>query len=94
MSNKLIDSFLSNPETNEFYKNYLLFPTEENKEIIEERFKIHAKKIKILTYFSKVLFFEAQRFDKKLRSESTKSPLIVDNENVSEDTLFLNVVTI
>lgn len=90
MKNKLLESFLSNPESNKLYKNYLIYPTEENKQIVEDRFKLHAKKIKILSYFSKVLFFEAQHFDKKIRDNSNKSQLIIDSENFNEDSIFLD----
>lgn len=57
MANKLIESFLANPDMQNLYKNYLTHPTEENKIIIEKHFAKHVKKIKTLTYFSEILHF-------------------------------------
>ena len=57
MANKLIESFLANPDMQTLYNKYLAHPTEENKVIIEKHFAKHVKKIKILTYFSKILHF-------------------------------------
>jgi RNA polymerase sigma factor (sigma-70 family) len=85
MSNKLIETFLANPKMNELYKNYLTHPTEENKLIIETHFTTYVKKIKILTYFSKVLHFEAQRFDKKIRNLSNSNFQYTDG--LKEDTV-------
>lgn len=89
MSNRLIESFLENPKMEELYKDYLINPVESKKIYIEECFKLHVKKIKILSYFSKVLLFEAQRFDRKLRNISSTSPLILDNE----DSILLELIT-
>lgn len=90
MKNKLLKSFLSDKEANMLYKNYLLYPTEEKKQVIENKFKLHSKKIQILTYFSKVLFFEAQHFDKKIRANSNINQLIINGDNVNEDANFLD----
>lgn len=88
MNNRLIESFLEDPKMNELYQDYLINPTNAKKIIIEQHFKAHVKKMKILSYFSKVLFFEAQRFDQKIRYDSNKSPLILD----SDDSIFLNII--
>lgn len=80
MKNQLLHSFLEQPENQKLYSN----PNENIKSIIEERFKIHVLKIKILSYFSKVFYFEAQRFDKKIRENSLRNVLILDNDNDSD----------
>ncbi len=86
MRNKLIHSFLQDPEQKKIYETYLQNPNEINKELVESKFKLHVMKLKVLAYFSKVLFYEAQRFDKKIRrttvplldNDTEESPIIID----------------
>ena len=80
MTNKLIHSFLQDPEHQKLYSEYLQNPDETNKELIESKFRLHVMKIKILSYFSKVISYEAQRFDRKIRTTSTLPLLGDDNE--------------
>ncbi|WP_332647284.1 hypothetical protein [Lysinibacillus sp. 54212] len=88
MNNRLIQSFLQDPKMDELYQEYLINPTNDKKICIEQHFKEHVKKMKILSYFSKVLFFEAQRFDRKIRYVSNKNPLILDGD----DSIFLEII--
>ena len=84
MENKLLQSFLEQPENQKLYLEYLQNPNENIKNAIEERFKIHVMKIKILSYFSKVFYFEAQKFDKKIRENSLRHALIMDKGDDGE----------
>lgn len=68
MVNKLIEGFLEDKNNLLLYQTYLKNPTDNNKQKVEQAFRTHAMKVKFLSYFSKVLFFEAQRFDKKIRT--------------------------
>lgn len=88
MGNKLIESFLQDPKHQKLYSDYLEMPNEANKELIESNFKLHVMKLKVLSYFSNVLFFEAQRFDKKLRATSTLPLLDGDKLETTESSLF------
>ena len=63
MVNPLVASFLENENMKLLYKEYLDNPNELTKEIIEYHFLQHCRKIQILSYFSKTLYFDAQRFD-------------------------------
>lgn len=89
MNNRLIETFLEDPKMDELYQDYLINPTNAKKIMIEQHFKAHVKKVKILSYFSKVLFFEAQRFDREIRKVSKNSPLILDNQ----DSLFHEMIS-
>ena len=80
MGDKLIHSFLQEPEHRKIYETYLQNPIETNKELVESKFKLYVMKLKVLTYFSKVLFHEAQRFDRKIKL-STALPLLDDDDN-------------
>lgn len=90
MENRLIHSFLEDPEHREMYENYLQNPNETNKKLVEEKFKLHVMKIKVISYFSKVLFFEAQRFDKKLRANAAHTLPLLDDD--SEDEIATNTL--
>lgn len=84
MENKLLQSFLEQPVNQNLYLEYLQNPNENIKNTIEKRFKIHVMKIKILSYFSKVFYFEAQKFDKKIRENSLRNILIMDKDDDGE----------
>lgn len=80
MPNNLIMGFLEDENNRYLYECYLEEPSDKNKEKVEEAFHIYAMKIKILSYFSRVFFFEAQRFDKKVRQNNTL-PLLDDDDD-------------
>lgn len=88
MNNRIIASFLEDSEHQKLYSDYLQNPSQAKKDLIEEQFKIFFTKIKIISYFSRVLYFEAQRFDKKLRDISNQASLILDNDDMNEEILF------
>lgn len=91
MVNPIITSFLENESMKELYSDYLNNPNEFTKEIIEYHFSQHFRKIQILSYFSKTLHFDAQRFDKKLRGQTEKYPLILNQENGLEDIILVEI---
>ena len=82
MVNKLVESFLQDPLHRDLYAKYLQNPTKENVQEIEEKFKLHVMKIKLLSYFSKVLFYEAQRFDKNARTTMTTVSFLDGDDKV------------
>ena len=90
MCDRLVASFLEVEEHQKMYCDYLQNPNQLKKELIEEQFKTHVIKIKIISYFSRVFLFEAQRFDKKLRDESMRNSLILDNKEIKEEIQFDN----
>lgn len=85
MCNRLITTFLEDEKHQKLYSDYLQNPSQKNKDLIEDHFKIHVTKIKVISYFSRVLYFEAQRFDKKIRYDLSKGALILDNEEITDE---------
>lgn len=85
MCNRLITTFLEDEKHQKLYSDYLQNPSQINKDLIEDHFKIHVTKIKVISYFSRVLYFEAQRFDKKIRYDLSKGALILDNEEIKDE---------
>lgn len=92
MQNRLLETFLEDEKISKLYCSYLENSTPEKKELIEKHFKIHVKKIQIFSYFSKILYFESQRFDKKIRKISTKNPLILDKDFDDSNTSPLDLI--
>lgn len=67
-------------------------PSLNKKEEIEKMFQIHVYKIQLLTYFSKILHFESQRFDKKIRHLHKTQALILDKNIDDGETTFLDLI--
>ncbi|MEY9980608.1 DUF3238 domain-containing protein [Lysinibacillus sp. RC79] len=67
IQNRLLQAFLTDEKINKFYLSYLEHPSAQKKDMIEKLFQIHVRKIQLLSYFSKVLHFESQKYDKKIR---------------------------
>ncbi|TKI71642.1 sigma-70 family RNA polymerase sigma factor [Lysinibacillus mangiferihumi] len=83
IQNRLLKNFLNDAEIKELYQSYLEKPTTCKKEMIEKMFQIHGRKIQLLSYFSKTLTFESQKFDKKIRHNNKWNQLILD-QNIDE----------
>ena len=82
MVNKLIEGFLVDKNNLLLYETYLKNPTDINREKVEKAFRTHVMKVKFLSYFSKVLFYEAQRFDKKIRTTHLLPLLATDEDEI------------
>ena len=67
-------------------------PSSDKKEEIEKLFQTHVYKVQLLTYFSKILHFESQRFDKKIRHLHTTQPLILDKSMNDGETTLLDLI--
>ncbi|MGE7844129.1 sigma factor-like helix-turn-helix DNA-binding protein [Lysinibacillus sp. NPDC093712] len=91
IQNRLLKNFLKNAEIKELYQSYLEKPTARKKELIEKLFKIHGRKIQLLSYFSQTLIFESQKFDKKIRQNSKLNQLILD-KNVDGGSKLLDLI--
>lgn len=92
MQNHLLETFLEDEKISRLYCSYLENSTPEKKELIEKHFEIHVKKIQIFSYFSKIFYFESQRFDKKIRKISTRNPLILDKDFDDSNTSPLDLI--
>lgn len=88
VQNRLLQAFLTDEKINTLYISYLEQPSTCKKEMIEKLFQIHVRKIQLLSYFSKVLHFESQKYDKKIRHMNSVNQLILDkNVNDGERTI-------
>lgn len=76
-------------EFEELYLDYLLNPTHIKKERLNEIYKQFEKQIIALQYLRKMIFFEAKRFDKKVRRASNHFSLDVEYD---ENLTFIDVI--
>lgn len=88
VQNRLLQTFLTDEKINKIYLSYLEQPSAYKKDMIEKLFQIHVRKIQLLSYFSKILHFESQKYDKKIRHINNVNQLILDkNVNDGEGTV-------
>lgn len=87
IKNPLLRNFLKQQDNLKVYEAYLERNSAELKEILNQRFKKFYYKIRIISYFSKLIDFESINFDKKNRERNQKFNLILDKPSESGDTL-------
>ncbi|WP_342513956.1 hypothetical protein MKY34_04020 [Sporosarcina sp. FSL K6-1522] len=79
----ILDSFMSIGENKDIYKIYMVNPTNENKEKLDNQFKKHFYLVRCISYFIKMIHFESRHFDKKERAINQMYRLSLDKENES-----------
>ncbi|MEN2767335.1 sigma-70 family RNA polymerase sigma factor [Ornithinibacillus xuwenensis] len=82
--NPLLQSFLSDSNNYQLYKEYCNEPTDYNRNTLEEKFKEYYNNIRTISYFSKAIRFTAQGYDKKVRSLNNRFLLILDSTTDKE----------
>lgn len=92
IQNRLLHTFLTNEKINNLYLSYLKQPSQDKKDMLENLFQIHVRKVQLLTYFSKTLHFESQRFDKKNQQLHRIHPLILDKNIAEGDETILDFI--
>ncbi|MCM0627117.1 DUF1492 domain-containing protein [Lysinibacillus sp. OL1_EC] len=80
VQNRLLKSFLEDERVSKLYKSYLENPAPHTRDTIEKLFKTHVRKIQLLSYFSRVLYFESQKYDKKIRHNNRVNQLTLDSD--------------
>lgn len=80
VQNRLLKSFLEDERVSKLYKSYLENHAPHTRDTIEKLFKIHVRKIQLLSYFSRVLYFESQKYDKKIRDHNQVNQLTLDSD--------------
>lgn len=92
VQNRLLKSFLEDERVSKLYKCYLEDPAPYKRDTIERLFKIHVRKIQLLSYFSRVLYFESQRYDKKIRHNNRVNQLTLDNDINNGENKFIDLI--
>lgn len=76
--NPLLLRFLSNEDNLSLLKNYIIDPTDKNKNKVDMEFKAHCIKVRRISYINKLIHFFSQDFDKKRRKQRERNLLILD----------------
>ncbi|MEK4715931.1 sigma factor-like helix-turn-helix DNA-binding protein [Sporosarcina sp. FSL K6-5500] len=89
IQNPLLKGFLKQEDNNQLYEEFLIKHTKEIKRILNKRFVMFYYKIRLISYFSKLIEFEAIKYDMKLREHNKRYNLILDKPTNSgnRDTL-------
>ncbi|SDC60647.1 RNA polymerase sigma factor, sigma-70 family [Pelagirhabdus alkalitolerans] len=82
---KLVRSFLKQYEHQAMFIDALCYPSEENRQKLDEAFRDFYTGVKIVSYLSKTIYWESVNFDKKQRYRNKISPLVLnDSSNLNE----------
>ena len=84
----IIQSFLNNNDNFRLYKKAVCKPTKENRNNLDKEFKIFYAKVRLIKYMSILIHYFAIEYDKKIRVQQKRFPLLVEqsfnfgNENL------------
>ena len=92
IENPLLKSFLEDETVYQLYKSYLENPNIQTKDTLEKMFKIHVRKIQLISYFSRILHFESQRYDKKNRHHNNFYQLVLDKASNEGDIRMIDMI--
>lgn len=94
IQNRLLQSFLKDEKVFQIYEEYKKKPSNQIKETLEKMFQIHVRKIQLLSYFSRVLYFESQRYDQKVRQRNSFCQLILDKDLNEDDVRMVDMIPV
>lgn len=80
LENPLIKGFLGNQANFELFKTAILFPTKENKELVEQSFHNHCQKVRKIKYVDSLIKYYSIDYDKKVRKKNSRYLLILDSQ--------------
>lgn len=80
----IMRSFLSNPDNYGLFLNVIEQTTNENKQLLDKAFKVHFKKVKIISYISNLIYFYSIGFDKKVSINNSRNILNLDKSFTNE----------
>jgi len=75
---QIIQSFLQQPNCLSYVKKAVCFPTNENLKKVDEAFKEFYGKVRILTYLSNMIYYNAINYDRKIKKDKDREMLILD----------------
>ncbi|MGX9134122.1 sigma-70 family RNA polymerase sigma factor [Rummeliibacillus sp. JY-2-4R] len=84
LNNPLIKDFLSQKENYQLLKMSICHPTTQNKDLVDQAFRVYYFTIRMTSYISTSLYYHAINFDKKIRQLNYRFPVILDRP-VKED---------
>ncbi|MEQ6357293.1 sigma-70 family RNA polymerase sigma factor [Lysinibacillus sp. M3] len=79
-NNPIIKSFLSDSKNLYLVQKAILYPTNINKQLVDESFQSHYINVRKTKYVSNLIYFYSLDFDKKRRKLQKRSLLILDKD--------------
>ncbi|WP_445491493.1 sigma factor-like helix-turn-helix DNA-binding protein [Niallia sp. 03133] len=77
-NDRILNDFFADLDNKNLYERHLEKPTEDIKNTLDKRFKKHIYITRCVAYLIKAIYFYSQRFDKNLRENSHRFPLVLD----------------
>lgn len=84
LNNPLICNFLEHNHHFQLFINAISNPSVENKEKLDEAFKIYYFKVRFTSFVSSTLYFNAINFDKKQQKLYKRFPLTIDSSTLND----------
>ncbi|MEI4803978.1 MULTISPECIES: sigma-70 family RNA polymerase sigma factor [unclassified Bacillus (in: firmicutes)] len=81
----IVQQFLKDPKNHSLFIKAIEEPTSKNKQLLDEAFKLHFKKVKMLSYISKLIYFYSIDFDKKVTLNKNRNLLTLDKTITSDE---------
>ncbi|MEK7019330.1 sigma-70 family RNA polymerase sigma factor [Bacillus sp. FSL R9-9410] len=110
MNEPIVRMFLQETEYYGLFENAIINPTDKNRQLLDNAFKSHYKRVKIINYVSKLIHFYSIDFDKKINLNNSRNILnldtpIEDNHgnqasrydvltSENEDTIYNNIIEV
>ncbi|HEY4552273.1 MAG TPA: sigma-70 family RNA polymerase sigma factor [Bacillaceae bacterium] len=79
ITNPLLLNFLNKGDNRKLYDDYCRQPSPETKELLNKRFADFYYEVRMISYLSKIIHFEAKKFDAKIRKHYKRYKLVLDN---------------
>ena len=83
--NPLIAGFLKDKHHYELYKKAILNPTIENKDKVEDKFKLYYEKVRMNAYIFSLIKYYAIDFDKKVKKINDRYILTLDMPRINDE---------
>lgn len=91
--NPLILKFLSNEDNLSLLKNYIINPTDKNKDKVNAEFQKHYTRVRKISYISNLIHFFSVDFDKKNRKQRERNLVILDKNSADDnETPLINLI--
>ncbi|PEM33447.1 sigma-70 family RNA polymerase sigma factor [Bacillus pseudomycoides] len=78
LKESIVQRFLQNSENYSLFLKAVEYPTSENKKLLDKAFKLHFKKVKVISYVSNLIYFYSIDFDKKISINKNRYLLNLD----------------
>ncbi|MGN4444934.1 sigma-70 family RNA polymerase sigma factor [Bacillus cereus group sp. MYBK79-1] len=85
MNEPIVRNFLESKENYDLFKTAIISPTNKNKQLLDQAFQAHFKKVKVINYVSKLIYYYSMDFGKKVNLNAKRNVLNLDTSFEDKD---------